>query len=237
MRVNVVTLFPELFSVFLETGFVKKAIQTGQLAVHLEPLRQHGLGKHLSVDDTPYGGGAGMVLRVDCVAAAIEAAEGEHGRSHRVLMTPQGAPFSQAKGEALAARGAVTLVCGRYEGFDERVRLLMDDEVSIGDFVLTGGEVPAMAVVECCIRLLPGVLGNEASAAEESFSAENGGLLEYPQYTRPASFRGMDVPDILTTGDHGKIARWRREQALERTTSRRPDLLPRRETRNEGEGA
>ena len=225
MRINVITLFPELFSSFLETSFVKKAITTGQLFVHLEPLRKHGLGKHLSVDDTPYGGGAGMVLRVDCVASAIEAAEAGSGRSHRALLTPQGKPFSQAQGAELVTRDSVTLVCGRYEGFDERVRTLMDDEISLGDFVLPGGEVPAMAVVECCVRLLPGVLGNEASVSEESFSPENDGLLEYPQYTRPASFREMAVPEILTSGDHGKIAAWRRERALERTAARRPDLL------------
>ena len=227
MRVNVVTLFPELFASFLDTSFVKKAITTGQLVVHLEPLRGYGLGKHLSVDDMPYGGGAGMVLRVDCVTAAIEAVEAESGRSHRVLLTPQGKTFSQPKAAELVTRDAVTFVCGRYEGFDERVRMIMDDEISLGDFVLPGGEVPAMAVVECCVRLLPGVLGNEASVSEESFSPENDGLLEYPQYTRPASFRGMDVPEILTSGDHGKIAKWRRERAIERTTIRRPDLLVR----------
>ncbi|HVU02718.1 MAG TPA: tRNA (guanosine(37)-N1)-methyltransferase TrmD [Polyangiaceae bacterium] len=224
MRVSVVTLFPELFGPFLETSFVKKAIGMGELVVHLESLRRHGLGKHLSVDDTPYGGGAGMVLRVDCIAAAIEAAEEPTGRSHRVLLTPQGAPFVQAKGRELAGRPAVTLVCGRYEGFDERVRSLVDEELSLGDFVLTGGEVPAMAVIECAVRLLPGVLGNADSAAEESFSPENEGLLEYPQYTRPASFRGMDVPEILSSGDHGKIRAWRTEQSRARTEARRPDL-------------
>jgi len=144
-----------------------------------------------------------------------------------VLLTPQGKTFSQPKAAELVTRDAVTFVCGRYEGFDERVRMIMDDEISLGDFVLPGGEVPAMAVVECCVRLLPGVLGNEASVSEESFSPENDGLLEYPQYTRPASFRGMDVPEILTSGDHGKIAKWRRERAIERTTIRRPDLLVR----------
>lgn len=225
MRVNVVTLFPELFATFIETSFVKKAITTGALAVHLEPLRKHGLGKHLSVDDTPYGGGAGMVLRVDCVAAAIEAAEGELGRSHRVLMTPQGERLEQRVATELVARPAVTLVCGRYEGFDERVRSLVDQEISLGDFVLAGGEIPAMAVIECCIRLMPGVLGNQASVSEESFSADNDGMLEYPQYTRPSSFRGMDVPEILTSGDHAKIAGWRRERSVERTRERRPDLV------------
>jgi tRNA (guanine37-N1)-methyltransferase len=224
MRVAIVTLFPELFAPFLETSFVKKAIGTGALVAHVEPLRKHGLGKHQSVDDTPYGGGAGMVLRVDCIAAAIEAAEAESGRSHRVLLTPQGAPFRQADGRALAKRESVTFVCGRYEGFDERVRALVDEELSLGDFVLTGGEVAAMAMIECAIRLVPGVLGNDESTTEESF-AEEAGLLEYPQYTRPASFRGQDVPEILSSGDHGKIRRWRTEQALERTRARRPDLL------------
>jgi tRNA (guanine37-N1)-methyltransferase len=225
MRVAIVSLFPELFAPFLETSFVKKAIGMGALAVHVEPLRKHGLGKHLSVDDTPYGGGAGMVLRVDCIAAAMEAAEAESGRSHRVLLTPQGAPFRQADGRALAKRESVTFVCGRYEGFDERVRTLVDEELSLGDFVLTGGEVAAMAMIECAIRLVPGVLGNDESAAEESFAEASEGLLEYPQYTRPASFRGQDVPEILSSGDHGKIRRWRTEQALERTRKRRPDLL------------
>ncbi|HEX4476646.1 MAG TPA: tRNA (guanosine(37)-N1)-methyltransferase TrmD [Polyangiaceae bacterium] len=227
MKVRIVTLFPELFGPFLETSFVKKAIATGELAVHLEPLRRHGLGKHLAVDDTPYGGGAGMVLRVDCVAQAIEAAEEGHGRTHRVLMTPQGAPFRQATAAALVARSELTLLCGRYEGFDERVRTLVDEEISLGDFVLAGGEVPAMAVIECCVRLLPGVLGNEASIAEESFSDASDGLLEYPQYTRPKTFHGLDVPEILTSGDHAKIAAWRTERAVERTTERRPDLISR----------
>jgi len=225
MHVNVVTLFPELFGPFLETSFVKKAITLGELHVHLEHLRRHGLGKHLSVDDTPYGGGAGMVLRADCVAAALEAVEQERGRAHRVLMTPQGAHLTQSAVAALVARPSVTLVCGRYEGFDERVRSLVDEEVSLGDFVLAGGEIAAMAVIEAAIRLLPGVLGNEASVSEESFSPDNDGILEYPQYTRPASFRGMDVPEVLLSGDHGKIARWRRERSEERTAARRPDLL------------
>ena len=226
MRVAVVTLFPELFGTFLETSFVKKAIGLGALEVRLEPLRRHGLGKHLSVDDTPYGGGAGMVLRVDCVAAAIEAAEQGIGRSHRVLLCPQGAPLRQATAAALVIRPAITLVCGRYEGFDERVRALVDQEISLGDFVLAGGEIPAMAVVECCVRLLPGVLGNEDSAVHESFAESGHGLLEYPQYTRPATFRGAGVPEVLLSGDHAKIEAFRRAEAEARTRARRPDLLP-----------
>jgi tRNA (guanine37-N1)-methyltransferase len=227
LRVGIVTLFPELFGPFLETSFVKKAIATGRLQVVLETLRAHGIGKHLSVDDTPYGGGQGMVLRVDCVVSALEAldgASGEHARARRVLLTPQGQRFDQTSAERLACEPAFTLVCGRYEGFDERVRHFVDEEISLGDFVLTGGEVPAMAVIEACVRLLPEVLGNEASARIESFSPECAGLLEYPQYTRPATFRGLDVPEILRTGDHARVDAWRREQANERTQKRRPDL-------------
>ncbi|HVW28507.1 MAG TPA: tRNA (guanosine(37)-N1)-methyltransferase TrmD [Polyangiaceae bacterium] len=224
MRVNVVTLFPELFTTFSETSFVNRAIVGGKLVLVLEPLREHGLGKHRSVDDTPYGGGAGMVLRVDCVAAAIDAVEAGT-RTHRVLMTPQGQRFVQPMAKALTEREAVTLICGRYEGFDERVRSLVDQEISLGDFVLAGGEIAAMAVIEACIRLLPGVLGNEESVSLESFSEENDGLLEYPQYTRPATFRGEAVPDVLTSGDHARIEAFRRQAALERTLARRPELV------------
>ncbi|MBX3181950.1 MAG: tRNA (guanosine(37)-N1)-methyltransferase TrmD [Polyangiaceae bacterium] len=224
MQLGVVTLFPELFQPFATTSFVGRAQEAGQLSLALEQLREHGLGKHRSVDDTPYGGGSGMVLRVDCVVSAIEALEARlGGRSHRVLMTPQGAPFSQALAHELAGEARITLVCGRYEGFDERVRSHVDREVSLGDFVLTGGEVPAMAIIEACVRLLPGVLGNPESIVEESFG--EGGLLEYPQYTRPESFRGGEVPSVLRSGDHGKIAAWRRAEAELRTRARRPDLL------------
>ena len=225
VHINVISLFPELFGAFTETSFVKKAIEGGQLSVHLEPLRSYGLGKHLSVDDTPYGGGSGMVMRVDCLVAAIESVEARHLPAHRVLLTPQGAPLTQSKVLELARLERLTLVCGRYEGFDDRVRSYMHEELSLGDYVLTGGEVPAMAVIEAIVRLLPGVLGNEASTGEESFSPARGGLLEYPQYTRPSVFRGAEVPAVLRGGDHGAIARWRRDQALQRTRERRPDLL------------
>jgi len=231
MQIAVVTLFPELFGSFLELSFVGRAIASGALRVHLEGMRQHGLGKHLNVDDTPYGGGSGMVMRADTTVAAIEAAEaallaaGATGRPHRVLLTPQGARFKQPKARALAERDSLILICGRYEGFDERVRHFVDEELSIGDFVLTGGEVAAMCVVEACIRLLPGVLGNAESTSEESFSAECGGLLEYPQYTRPVSFRDLEVPEILRSGDHEKVRAWRSSASAERTRERRPDLL------------
>ena len=228
MKVAIVTLFPELFTPFLETSFVKRAIAGGQLAVHLEPLREHGHGKHKSVDDTPYGGGSGMVMRVDSVVAAIEAAERALGLETpplRVLLTPQGEPLRQPLVVELAAEPALILICGRYEGFDERTREFVGREISLGDFVLTGGEVPAMAVVEACVRLLPGVLGNAESPREESFSPAWGGLLEYPQYTRPVEFRGRGVPEVLKSGDHAKIDAWRHEQARVRTRARRPELF------------
>ncbi|MEO8904843.1 MAG: tRNA (guanosine(37)-N1)-methyltransferase TrmD [Polyangiaceae bacterium] len=228
MQVGIVTLFPELFGSFFELSFVGRAVTSGALRVHLEAMRQHGLGKHLSVDDTPYGGGSGMLMRPDTTVAAIEAAEAALAssvRPRRVLLTPQGAPFTQAKARELAAHESLILICGRYEGFDERVRLFVDEELSLGDFVLTGGEVAAMCVVEACIRLLPGVLGNADSTSEESFSAECGGLLEYPQYTRPVSFRDHEVPEVLRSGDHEKVRAWRAAASAERTRARRPDLL------------
>ena len=228
MRVAIVTLFPELFEPFARLSFVGKAIESGRLTLHVEPLREHGLGKHRSVDDTPYGGGSGMVMRPDCIVSAMEQVDQlsqEPEPAHRVLLSPQGARFTQAWAADLAQRSSVTLICGRYEGFDERVRHFVDAELSLGDFVLTGGEVAAMAVLEAMVRLIPGVLGNSDSPREESFSSECSGLLEYPQYTRPAGFRGHDVPEVLRSGDHGRIAEWRREQSLDRTRQRRPDLL------------
>jgi tRNA (guanine37-N1)-methyltransferase len=229
MQIAIVTLFPELFGSFLELSFVGRAVSSGILRVHLEAMRRHGLGKHLSVDDTPYGGGSGMVMRPDTTVAAIEAAEAELAastRPRRVLLTPQGERFTQHKARQLAAAESLILVCGRYEGFDDRVRHFVDEELSLGDFVLTGGEVAAMCVIEACIRLLPGVLGNAESATEESFSAECGGLLEYPQYTRPVAFRELEVPEVLRAGDHEKIRAWRAAASADRTRQRRPDLLP-----------
>jgi tRNA (guanine37-N1)-methyltransferase len=227
MRVDVVTLFPEMFAGFLATSFVGRAIEGGQLAVRFRSPRDFGLGKHRSVDDTPYGGGSGMVMRVDVLCAAMESLDEDAPggmKAHRALMTPQGRLLGQGKVRELAEREAVMLVCGRYEGFDERVRAYVEEEISLGDFVMTGGEVAAMAVVDACARLLPGVLGNEASTIDESHSPETGGLLEYPHYTRPAEFRGVRVPEVLAGGNHAEIARWRREQAVARTRERRPDL-------------
>jgi tRNA (guanine37-N1)-methyltransferase len=228
MQIGVVTLFPELFETFARTSFVGRAAEAGKLGLHVEPLRPYGLGKHLSVDDTPYGGGSGMVMRPDCVVNGIEGAERALGlprMERRILLTPQGEPFRQATARRLSAMGSLLLVCGRYEGFDERIRGFVDEEISLGDFVLTGGEVAAMCVIEAVIRLLPGVLGNETSTSEESFSEALGGRLEYPHYTRPTEFRGLAVPNVLLSGDHGKIAEWRRARSVERTEQRRPDLL------------
>lgn len=230
MQLAIVTLFPELFGPFLTTSFVGRAVASGALAVHLEDLRLHGLGKHLSIDDTPYGGGSGMVMRPDCTVKAMDAAElSLRGttRPRRILLSPQGARFDQAAARRLSELSGLVLVCGRYEGFDERVRFFADEELSIGDFIITGGEAAAMCVVEAVVRLLPGVLGNAESTREESFSPACGGKLEYPQYTRPASFRGYDVPEVLRGGDHAKIAAFRAEQSRARTLRRRPELVRR----------
>jgi tRNA (guanine37-N1)-methyltransferase len=230
VRVDILTLFPDMFAGFLATSFVARAIAGGQLEVRSRSPRDFGLGKHRSVDDTPYGGGSGMLMRVDVLVPAMESLDADAPgglHAHRVLLTPQGRALDQAKVHELAARDAVMLVCGRYEGFDERVRSYVAEEVSLGDFVMTGGEVAAMAVIEACARLLPGVLGNEASAIDESHSPDTGGLLEYPHYTRPAEFRGARVPELLAGGNHAEIARWRRAQAIERTRARRPDLWER----------
>lgn len=228
MRVEIVTLFPELFDAFIATSFVGRAIKGGELTVRIRSPREHGLGKHRSVDDTPYGGGSGMVMRVDVLVACMEALDAEAEErgeppARRVLLTPQGKPFVQSIAAGFATEPAIMLVCGRYEGFDERVRSFVSEEISLGDFVMTGGEVAAMAIVEATVRLIPGVLGNAESLREESHSE---GLLEYPQYTRPAEFRGLTVPEVLAGGNHAEIAKWRRAESLERTRTRRPDLLP-----------
>ena len=227
MRLDIVTLFPELFDPLLITSFVGRARDIGAMQVRFRSPREFGLGVHRSVDDTPYGGGSGMLLRVDCLVACMEAMDADAPDgviAQRVLLTPQGRPFRQFDAEQMARLPAVMLICGRYEGFDERVRSFVDDELSLGDFVMCGGEIAAMAILEACGRLLPGVLGNAASTHEESHSPGNAGLLEYPQYTRPAEFRGMSVDPVLLSGDHARIARWRREQSIARTRARRPDL-------------
>ena len=223
MRFEIVTLFPELFDV-LSTGLLGKAREAGTLEVHTITPRRFTTDRHRTVDDAPYGGGSGMVLMPGPIGDALDHLDELRGGkpTHRVLLTPQGAPFTQSHAQRFSALGSLTLVCGRYEGFDERIRGLVDEEVSLGDFVLLGGEVPALAIIEATARLLPGVLGNEDSAADESHAD---GLLEYPQYTRPEVFRGEKVPEVLRSGNHAAIARWRRKESLRRTLKRRPDLL------------
>jgi tRNA (guanine37-N1)-methyltransferase len=228
MRIHVVTIFPELLEPFLRTSLVGRAVETGRLAVELHDLRPFGIGRHRKLDDTPYGGGSGMLMRVDCLVdclEAIDSASASEKRSRRVLLTPQGARLDQRRLIALAAEPLLTVVCGRYEGFDERIRSFVDEEISLGDFVMAGGEVAAMAVIEGVARLLPGVLGNALSTTEESHSPGNSGLLEYPQYTRPVEYRGTSVPGVLLGGNHARIASWRAEQAEARTKARRPDLM------------
>jgi tRNA (guanine37-N1)-methyltransferase len=219
LRIDVVTIFPELFPGPLGASIPGRALERGLAELTAHDLRQWARGRHRAVDDYPYGGGAGMIMRPEPIAEALDALADE--RTTRILLDPGGTPFSQALAAGLATRPHLLLVCPRYEGVDERVRAMVDLEVSIGDYVLSGGELPAMVVIDAVLRLLPGAI-DEASPVDESFSA---GLLEYPQYTRPASFRGADVPDVLLSGHHAEIERWRREQALERTRARRPDLL------------
>ena len=219
LEIDVLTLFPSMVSGPLSESIPGRIQERGLATIRVHDLREFGLGRHRSVDDTPYGGGAGMVMRVEPVVAAIESVQ--RPESLVILLDPGGEVFSHSRAMDLAQRDHILLVCPRYEGVDERIRAFVDLELSIGDYVVTGGELPALVVIDAIIRLLPGAI-DDASTAEESFSA---GLLEYPQYTRPPSFRGMDVPEILTSGDHGAVAAWRQERAVERTRARRPDLL------------
>jgi tRNA (guanine37-N1)-methyltransferase len=222
LTIEVVTLFPEVMAGFLSATVIGRAIEAGVLAVHCTNPRDFAPGRHRQVDDTPYGGGPGMILSVEPIAAALQAIATERGPSRRILLSPRGALFDQARARALAAETHVTLICGRYEGIDERATGLVDEELRLGDFVLAGGEVAAAAVIEAVARLVPGVLGCALSTTEESFST---GRLEYPQWTRPATWKGQAVPSVLLSGDHGAIARWRHRQALEVTQARRPDLI------------
>ena len=219
---EVVTLFPEVMAGFLSATVIGRAIEAGIVAVHCTNPRDFAPGRYRQVDDTPYGGGPGMILSVEPISAALEAIAAARGPSRRILLTPRGALFDQARARALAAETHLTLICGRYEGIDERATALVDEELRIGDFVLAGGEVAAAAVIEAVARLVPGVLGCALSTTEESFST---GRLEYPQWTRPATWNGQSVPGVLLSGDHGAIARWRHLQALKVTQARRPDLI------------
>jgi tRNA (guanine37-N1)-methyltransferase len=223
MHFHVVTLFPEFFASVIEATMLKKGRERGAIDFSFHDIRAHATDKHRVTDDTPYGGGQGMVMKPEPLVAAIEATGDGPQRPHRVLLTPQGARFDAARAHALAERPALALICGRYEGVDERVRAVIDEELSIGDYVVSGGEVAAVVVIDAVARLVPGVLGCAESAIDESFQD---GLLEYPQYTRPPEFRGQRVPEVLLSGDHGAVARWRRAESLRRTLERRPDLLP-----------
>lgn len=222
MKIHVLSLFPDMFSGVFGASILKKAQEKGAVELAVTDIREYSENKHKQVDDYPYGGGAGMVLKPEPMFNAVEAIT--EGRKPRViLMCPQGERFTQKKAEELAKEEDLVFLCGHYEGYDERIReYLVTDEISIGDFVLTGGELPAMTVIDAIVRLLPGVLGQEDSHIQDSFST---GLLEHPHYTRPADFRGMTVPDVLLSGNHAKIEAWREEQSFKRTLERRPDLL------------
>ena len=223
MHIDVVTIFPDAFAGVLGASILGRAIEAGIVDVGLHDLREWTDDKHRSVDDAPYGGGAGMVMRPEPWFRAIEELRAAPPAPHVVLCTPQGRAFNQEIANELAQRERLILCAARYEGVDERVREhLVDDEISIGDYVLSGGEIPAMVLIDAVVRLLPGALGSDESTVEESF---NDSLLEYPHYTRPAEFRGWQVPAVLLSGNHGEITRWRRGQRIRRTAARRPDLL------------
>lgn len=225
MRIDIITILPEMFPSVLDASIIGRARASGAIDVAVHDLRSWTEDRHRTTDDYSFGGGPGMVMKPEPVFRALDAmAELSSEPATVVLLTPQGVPLRQGLVEELSERPRLVLVCGRYEGFDDRILSRADLEVSVGDYVLTGGELPAMIMVDAVSRLLPGVLGHENSAVDESFAQ---GLLEYPQYTRPASFAGMDVPEVLTSGDHAKIAAWRRREAIRRTAERRPDLIER----------
>ncbi|HUT11403.1 MAG TPA: tRNA (guanosine(37)-N1)-methyltransferase TrmD [Thermoguttaceae bacterium] len=226
MRFDVLTLFPEIFPGYLGQSLLKRAIEAGLVDVRLHDIRDWARDKHKSVDDRPFGGGPGMVLKVEPVVECVEAVrEYDPDPGHLVMLTPQGRRLDQPCVERLAAKGRTLLLCGRYEGFDERIREILEpEEISIGDYVLNGGEVAAMVIIDAVIRLVPGVLGDEDSSENDSFSGA-ARLLEFAQYTRPREYRGLEVPPVLLGGNHGEIARWRAENSRQRTRRRRADLL------------
>ena len=223
MRFDVFTLFPEVFGPYLDSSILLRARQNGLLEVQLHNIRDWTTDRHHTTDDMPYGGGGGMVMKPEPIFSAVETVLGIPPACPVVLLTPQGRVFTQSMAQELAQHAHLGLLCGRYEGIDERVRAhLVSDEISIGDYVLSGGELPALALIDALTRLIPGALGDPDGAADDSHAT---GLLEYPHYTRPPEFRGWTVPEILLSGDHARIARWRREQSLQRTLQRRPDML------------
>ncbi|PKM83624.1 MAG: tRNA (guanosine(37)-N1)-methyltransferase TrmD [Firmicutes bacterium HGW-Firmicutes-13] len=222
MRIDIITLFPEMFEGPFDTSIIKRARENQKVQINLVNLRGYTLDKHRQVDDYPYGGGRGMVIKPEPVFRAVEDTVAQSDSAHVVMLCPQGEPFNQEKAGQLAEKSQIILICGHYEGVDERVKEnLIDEEISIGDYVLTGGEIPAMVVTDSVVRLIPGVLSAQ-SIEEESFYQ---GLLEYPQYTRPEEFRGLRVPEVLLSGNHGKICSWRRRQSLIKTLEKRPELI------------
>lgn len=230
MIFDILTLFPEMFHSPLEGSILGKALEEGLMRVNLINLRDYAAGRHRVTDDYPYGGGKGMVMKPEPIIRGIRVIRADDPDAWVVLMTPQGMPLNQEVVKGLSQRSHLVLICGRYEGIDERVRDIVDEEISIGDYVLTGGELAALVLIDAVSRLLPGVLGAEGAAEDDSFSR---GLLEYPQYTRPREFEGMQVPEVLLSGDHQVIERWRRREALRRTWERRPDLLSKAELSQE----
>ena len=220
MKVDVITLFPAMFAGPLDESIISRARESGRLGLAIHDLREWTHDRHRTVDDEPYGGGPGMVIKPEPIFEAIEALATD--ATCVIMLTPQGDRFSQPKAREFAGQEHLLLLCGSYEGFDERIRSRVHHEISIGDYVLTNGALPAMVVIDAVTRLLPGVLGDDASSVEESFSGE---MLEYPQYTRPSDFRGMKVPEVLLSGNHAEIEKWRRTEADQRTRARRPDLL------------
>jgi tRNA (guanine37-N1)-methyltransferase len=223
MQFDVFTLLPEVFPAYLESSIMQRARERGLIDVHVHNIRDHTHDKHHTTDDTPYGGGGGMVMKPEPVFEAVESVLGPEAGCPIIMLTPQGRVFNQSIAQELVRHPRLALLCGRYEGIDERIRTnLITDEISIGDYVLTGGELPALILIDALARLIPDVLGDPDGASDDSHAT---GLLEYPHYTRPPEFRGLTVPEILLSGDHGKIAKWRREQALLRTYNKRPDML------------
>ncbi len=221
MRIDILTILPGIFSGPLDEGMVRKAREQGLVEIHVVNLRDYAEGRHRITDDYIFGGGPGMVMKPEPIVAAVESLRGE-APARVILMDPAGAVFTQEMAADLAGERHLVFICGRYEGVDERVRRVVTDEISIGDYILTGGEIPALVVVDAVVRLIPGVLNQEGAAQEESFAS---GLLEGPRYTRPREFRGEAVPEVLLSGHHAAIARWRRKEALRRTWRRRPELL------------
>ncbi len=221
MRIDVLTLFPEMFHGVFGTSILKRASEKGLLEFYLHNIRDYSASKHKNTDDYPFGGGAGMVMMAQPVFDCLDAVVGDDG-AYCIYMSPKGRVLNQSIARELSEKKRLVLLCGHYEGIDERIMTKMDDEISIGDYVLTGGELPAMVLVDCISRMIGGVLGSSESAEDESFSY---GLLEYPQYTRPSEFRGMSVPEVLLNGNHAHIEKWRREQSLLMTAKKRPELL------------